>query len=121
MVDSNLLASHIICLNEIKIEYINIDQQIHDALSNKFNILSCNDRHETIILYNKIVFLLKSFVIRNQGAKFICTTFNKTTYEALHIVTIYKPPKMTIQNFASTLNFKKKTSYSLPNYNQRRF
>ncbi len=108
MEDPILLASHILCLNETKIEYINTNQQIHDALANKFNILSCYDRHKTIILYEKIVFLLKSFVIRNQGAKFICTTFNKTTYEALHIITIYKPPKMTIQHFASTLNLKKK-------------
>jgi hypothetical protein len=30
---------------------INMNQQIHNALSNKFNILYCYDEHETMILY----------------------------------------------------------------------
>jgi exonuclease III len=38
----NLLASHILCLNETKIQNICTYQEIHNAkLNNKFNIFSC--------------------------------------------------------------------------------
>jgi hypothetical protein len=30
-----------------------MNQQIHNVLSNKFNILYCYDEHETMILYEK--------------------------------------------------------------------
>jgi hypothetical protein len=82
-----------------------MNQQIHNALSKKFNILYCYDEHETMILYEKKLFLLESFVTRNQGVEFFYTTFNKTTHKALQIVAIYKPQKMPIQHFTSTLIF----------------
>jgi hypothetical protein len=102
---------------------LNFDQQkyfgsfIYTTLTNKFDILSCYDQHGTMIFYDKIVSLSKSFVMTNHGAEFFCTNFNKTTFEALHIIAIYKSLKISIQHLNSTLNRIFKNVNKLSNYN----
>ncbi len=41
--DPNLFASHILCLNKTKIQIIQRDQEMYNAILNKFKILSCYD------------------------------------------------------------------------------
>jgi len=41
--DPNLFASHILCLNETKIQNIERHQEIYNTILNKFKILSCYD------------------------------------------------------------------------------
>jgi hypothetical protein len=43
----NLLAFHILCLNERKIQNIHIKQEAYKVISQNFNILSCYDQHGT--------------------------------------------------------------------------
>jgi hypothetical protein len=47
-----------------------MNQQIDNALSNKFNILSCYDEHGTMIFYELLLLLSLSFVTRNQHVEF---------------------------------------------------
>jgi hypothetical protein len=46
-----------------------------------------------MIFYDKIVSLSKSFVMTNHGVEFFCANFNKTTFEALDLIAIYKSLK----------------------------
>jgi len=43
----NLLAFHILYLNETKIQNIHINQEAYNVISQKFNILSWYDQHGT--------------------------------------------------------------------------
>ncbi len=66
LVDQNLLASHILCLNETSIQIFCTYQEIHNAiLNNKSNILSCYDQHGTTILYDKMISLSNTTSIRH--------------------------------------------------------
>lgn len=56
----------------------------------KFNVLSCYDKHEIMILYDNNVSLTQT-TIRNFGVEFIIAHFNENTQESLYIVAIYKP------------------------------
>ncbi len=100
----NLLASHILCLNETRIRNVHLNSKIYNALSQKFHILSCYDEHGTMVLYyDDNVSLTKSTTITNYDVKFITTLFNDNTWEALYIIAIYKPPKMQVPHFNSIL------------------
>ncbi len=70
--------------------------------------MSCYEQCGTMLFYDKIVSLSKSFVMTNHGAEFFCTNLNKTTFETLHIIAIYKLLKILIIFFHSTLNTIKK-------------
>jgi len=94
---------------------------IYITPSNKFDILSSYNQHGIMIFYDKIVSLSKSFVMTNHGVEFFCTNFNKTTFEALHIIAIYKSLEIPIQHFNSTLNTNFKNVNKLSNYNNWRF
>ncbi len=55
-----MLPSHILCLNETRIQNIHTNQSILNALSKKKNVLSCYNGHETMILYDSIMSLTKT-------------------------------------------------------------
>jgi hypothetical protein len=59
--DPNLFSSHILCLNETKIQNIQTHQEIFNAISNKFKINSCYDQHGTMISYDTNMFLSHTF------------------------------------------------------------
>jgi hypothetical protein len=63
----NLFASHIFCLNETKIQNIQIHQEIYNVISNKFNILSCYNGYATTMLYRTIMFSSHTFSLTNLG------------------------------------------------------
>jgi len=93
LVDPNLLASHILCLNETRIRNVHLNSKNYNVLSQKFHILSRYDEHGTAILYyDDNVSLIENTTITNFGAEFITTLFNVNTREALYIIAIYKPP-----------------------------
>jgi hypothetical protein len=50
---------------------------MYNAISNKFNILSCYDQHGTTIIYDDMVSLSNINLITNLGVKLILATFNK--------------------------------------------
>jgi hypothetical protein len=52
--DPNLLASHILCLNETIIKNVHINSEIYDVLSQKFHVLPCYDEHGTMVLYDNV-------------------------------------------------------------------
>jgi hypothetical protein len=52
LVDPNLLASLIFCLNETKIRDVHLNSKIYIALSQKFHISSCYDEHGIMVLYD---------------------------------------------------------------------
>ncbi len=56
-----------------------------------------------MIFYDDNVLLTKNTKITNSSAEFITTLFNDNTWEALYIITIYKPPKMQVSHFNSIL------------------
>ncbi len=99
LADHNLLASHIFCFNETKIRNIDQNKEIKQVLLDKFDILSCYDEHGTMVLYDNIVFLLRTTNITNNSAEFIIILFNKNTCEAINIIVIYKPPRTQILFF----------------------
>jgi hypothetical protein len=66
--DPTLSTSHILCLNETRIQNIIIHKNIHDAIVNNNNILSCYDQHGTMILYDKMVLLSNTTSKTNVGA-----------------------------------------------------
>jgi hypothetical protein len=83
-----------------KLENISKNQQLDWLKKFHMNLLFC------LIMINveqwyftKIVSLLESFVMRSHHVEFICTTFNKTTHETLHIIANYKPPKIVNTTF----------------------
>ncbi len=83
-----------------KIQNICAYQEIHNSiLSNKFNILSCYNQHETIILYDEMVSSSNTISIKNSNVKFIVPTFNENTPKVLHVIAIYKPPKIQVSYF----------------------
>jgi hypothetical protein len=61
--DPNLLASHILCLNETRIKNVQLNSKIYNALSQKFHILSCYDEHGTMVFYDDNVSLTKNTTI----------------------------------------------------------
>ncbi len=95
----NLLASHIICLNETRIRNVHLNSEIYYVLSQKFHILSCYDEHGTVVLYDDNVSLTKITTITNSSAEFITTFFDDNTWEALYIIATYKPLKMQMSHF----------------------
>jgi hypothetical protein len=59
LVDSNLLASHILYLNETRIRNVHLNSKIYNVLSQKFHILSCYDEHGIMVFYDDNVSLTK--------------------------------------------------------------
>ncbi len=55
------------------------------------------------MFYDKIVSLLYTISITNSSAKILIATLKKNTQKVVHIITIYKPPKMQISYFISIL------------------
>lgn len=62
---------NVCCLNETRMENINVNKQIHNILSNKFNVLFCYHQHGILMFFEKIILLL---IITNHGVEFICAT-----------------------------------------------
>jgi hypothetical protein len=92
LTNPNLLASHILCFNETRIRNVHLNSKIYNALSQKFQILSCEP--DTMVFYDDNVSLIEITTITNYGVKFITALFNDNTREALYIIAMYKPPKM---------------------------
>jgi hypothetical protein len=68
--DPNLLASHILCLSETKIQNIQTHQEIYNIILNILKILSCYDYHVTTILYDTNMFLSHEFSKTNSSLNF---------------------------------------------------
>jgi len=77
----NLFALHIFCLNETKIQNIQIHQEIYNVISKKFNMLSCYNGYGTMMLYHTIMFLSHTFSITNLGLEFLKFFFPMKTHE----------------------------------------
>jgi hypothetical protein len=45
------------------------------------------------MFYDNTIFLSQTIALTNLSAKFIISSFNKNTWNALHIIAIYKPQK----------------------------
>jgi hypothetical protein len=88
----NIVASHILSSYETKIKNIHIDPNIYTTILKKIHIISCYDQHGTMILYNRTMISSKSTSMTHSKTKLISTTFNENTRQAIHIITIYKPP-----------------------------
>lgn len=56
-----------------------------------------------MVFYDDVVFLSKATTITNNDVEFIIAFFNKDTWKAINIITIYKPPRMWILSFLSIL------------------
>ncbi len=70
--------------------------------------MSSYDQHGAMVLYNKTMFLLKHTRMTNFGIEFTIAFFNRNTWDAIHVITIYTPPKTKLFNFNSifkTLSF----------------
>jgi len=63
----NIFAYHILCLNETKIKNIHINLNIYTTILENFHIISCYDRQDTMILYNKTMILSKLTTITHFG------------------------------------------------------
>ncbi len=84
--------------------------------------MSCHNEHGTMIPYDKMIILSNTTSTTNASAKFIFASFNQNTWEVIHVIAIYKPPKMQISYFISIKKNKiGKDSYWLSNYNYWRF
>jgi hypothetical protein len=103
LANPNLLASHILYLNETRIRNVHLNSKIYNVLSQKFHILSCYDEHGTMVLYDDNVSLIEITTITNSSVEFITTFFNDNTQEGLYVITIYKPLKMQVSHFNSIL------------------
>ncbi len=73
------------------------------AIKKKFNIISCDDEHGPMLLYDKMVILTQTIMLTNVGAEFIIALFNDNTQETLYLIAIYKPPKMQVNYFCCIL------------------
>jgi hypothetical protein len=65
--------------------------------------LSFYNEHGTMVFYDKMFILSNTTSTINVSTKFISTSFNQYTQEAIHVIAIYKPPKMQISYFISIL------------------
>jgi hypothetical protein len=99
----NLLASHILCLNETRIRNVRLYSKIYNVLSQKFPMLPCYDEHGTMALYDDNLSLTKNTTITNFGVKFIIALFNDNTQETIYIIAIYKPLKMRVPHCNSII------------------
>ncbi len=91
------------CLNETKIQNIQTHQEIQNVILNKFKILSCYDQHCTMVLYHTNMVLSHTFSKINSGTPFLIYFLNENTWQALHIIVIYKPQQMNAIFFISIL------------------
>jgi len=55
------------------------------------------------------------------GVKFFYASFNQNTQEVIHVIVIYKPPKMQILFYFNFKNYFGKNSYWLSNCSDWRF
>jgi hypothetical protein len=97
------MASHILCLNETKIKNIHIDPNNNIEMSKKIHFISCYDQHGIMVLYNKTMISSKSTTMTHFGVELISTTFNENIRQTIHIITIYKPPTLSIHHFINFL------------------
>jgi hypothetical protein len=103
MANPNLMASNILCLNETQISSLHANLDLHALLLQKFNTLSYYDGHGTIMLYHTNMTLFKSCTFTHFGAKFIMSSFNENTSQAMNIIATYKPPKMQLCHYLGVL------------------
>jgi hypothetical protein len=99
LADPNLMASHVLCLNETRISSLQAHPDLHIALLERFNVLSCYHSHGTIMLFRKDMTLFKSRTSMDSGAEFIKGFFNDSMSGALNIITTYKPPKLQLSHY----------------------
>jgi hypothetical protein len=93
------MASHVLCLNETRISSLQAHPNLHIALLERFNVLSCYHSHGTIMLFRKDMTLFESRTSMDSGAEFIKGFFNDSTSRALNIITTYKPPKLQLSHY----------------------
>jgi hypothetical protein len=114
---SNLILSHSLFKWDNSSNFF-ANNEMYNAISNKFNILSCHDQHGTTIIYDDMVSLSNINLITNLGVKLILATFNKDKWEALHVIVVSKLPKMQANYLISILNnILQKNAYKLSNSN----
>lgn len=77
-VNSNLLTSHILCLNETNIENIHDDQE-KNVLLDKFEKNSSYNQHGMTMLHDKTMFLLENITMTNYRIEFIEVFKNRNT------------------------------------------
>ncbi len=65
--DQNILASHILCLNETKTKNIHTNLNIYITTLENFHIISCYDQQENMILYNKTMISSKLTTMTHFG------------------------------------------------------
>jgi hypothetical protein len=70
------------------------NNKLYLVIKNKINIISCYDEHGTMVLYDEMVTLTQTNSLTNVSVKFITAFFNNKTRETLHLIVVYKPPKM---------------------------
>jgi exonuclease III len=56
-----------------------------------------------MLLYDKNIVLDSCEFVTMSRSKFLATSFNTNTCRAIHIITIYKPPSLSLTNFLFTL------------------
>jgi hypothetical protein len=78
IVDPNLFASHIICLNETRIKNIIMHKKFTKKIQ-KIIKLSCYNENGTMIFYDKMFILSNTTSTTNVDAKFIYASFKQNT------------------------------------------
>jgi hypothetical protein len=122
MVDPNLMASDILCLNETQISSLDASSDLHALLLQIFNALSCYDGHGTIMLYHTNMTLFKSCTFIHSGAEFIMSSFNENTTRAMNIIVTYKPLTMQLCHYLGVLkNILKSMPTDCPTFSSWRF
>ncbi len=120
-VDPNLLTSHILCLNETKMNFFDINSKFYTILWQEFQILSCYDEHGTIILYDDNVSSIDTTMTHSK-TEFNTAFFNNNTHDSLYVIMVYKPPKnATITFLLHVRNIWTQNAFKLSNYDNWNF
>jgi hypothetical protein len=56
-----------------------------------------------MVLYDEMVTLTQTNLLKNVGVEFIIALFNNNTQEALYLIAVYKPLKMQVNYFCYIL------------------
>jgi len=62
-------------------------------------MINVNGRTGTMIIYDNFTTLSSHKTFTSLGVKYIATTFNANIRKAIHIITIYKPSKLSLSIF----------------------
>jgi hypothetical protein len=109
--DHNLKGSHIICFNgtRLKFKFFYI---IYSLLHTKnYQSLMVHFNTGTMFFYNKHMNLYSTNTDVYLGSEIITTSFNNQSQCTIHVIAIYKPPKLPLTHFFNAL---KQTMFALP-------